>query len=52
MIVRPSLLKLAKSGTLPFTVISTAPLSSWKVADGIVLLSKVKVCEPGGTIGS
>ena len=52
VIVRPSLLKLASSGTGPLTVTSTAPLFSLKVAEEIALSLKLTVSGPEGTKGS
>jgi hypothetical protein len=50
--VRPLLLKLAMSGTVPATVISAAPLLSWNVAAVIVLSLKFSVAGPDATTGS
>src|SRR5271165_4126104 len=52
VIVRPSLLKLAITGTLECTVTTAVPLPSLKLADGIALLPKVRVGEAGATTGS
>ena len=41
MMVRPLFVKLAMSGTLAATTTSAAPLFSWKLAEGMILLSKV-----------
>ena len=52
MIVRPLLAKLAIRGTLAATTTSAAPLFSWKLAEGMSLLSKVSACDPGATTAS
>src|SRR5271169_5772594 len=52
VMVLPSALKLANSGTVVVTVIWAAPLISEYVASGMVLLPKVSVGEAGAVTGS
>ena len=52
VIVRPSLLKLAMSETLAATTTSADPLFSWNLAEGMILLSKVRTGDPGATTAS
>ena len=52
VIVRPSLLKAAMSGTVVVTVIWAAPLLSEYSAEGMFLLAKVRVGDAGAVIGS
>src|ERR1700719_1287422 len=50
--VRPSGLKLARSGMVVFTVTSAVPLLSEKAAEGIALLANVNVGDAGAIRGS